>query len=79
MRQYGVSKQVQDHFKPMYEELYKKLKTTEVGTLSGAIPRPLSSDSKEEREASFERIWDLGGFSFLGVSQQVRSQPVLAF
>ena len=68
MKQYSVSKQVQDHFKPVYEELYKKLNTTFTGAIGEMIPRPMLNDSEEEREANFERIWDLGGFSFLGAS-----------
>ena len=63
-----MSKQVQDHFKPVYKELYKKLKTTPSGFTYELIPRPLSSDSEEEREANFERLWDLGGFSFMCAS-----------
>ena len=64
MRQYSVSKQVQDHFKPVYEELFKKLRTTFSGFPHESIPRPLLGDSEEEREANFERLWDLGGFNF---------------
>lgn len=64
MRQYSVSKQVQDHFKPVYEELYKKLTTTLSGLPNEPIPRPLLGDSEQEREANFERLWDLGGFNF---------------
>ena len=64
MRQYNVSKQVQDHFKPVYEELFKKLGTTFSGGLYEFIPRPLLSDSKEGREANLERLWNLGGLHF---------------
>ena len=49
----------------MYEELYKKLCTTFSGFLHEFIPRPMSGASEEEREATFERLWDLGGFNFL--------------
>lgn len=69
MKQYSVNKQVQDHFKPVYDELYKKLRATFTGALGGTILRPMLSDSEEQREANFERIWDLGGFSFLSAPQ----------
>lgn len=68
MRQYKVSKEVQDHFKPVYDELYKKLSTSFIGGLGNSIPRSMMSDSEEEREANFEKLWDLGGFYFLGTS-----------
>lgn len=68
MGQYGVTKNVQDHFKPVYEELYKKLKTTFSGFPFEFIPRPMSEASEEEREATFERLWDLGGFNFVCAS-----------
>ena len=64
-RQYSLSKQVQDHFKPVYKELYKKLKMMPSGFTYELIPQPLSSDSEEEREVNLERLWDLGGFSFV--------------
>ncbi|KAF8550520.1 cyclohexanone monooxygenase [Imleria badia] len=64
MGQYSVSRRVQDHFKPVYEELFKKLSTTFSGLLDEFIPRPLSGDSEEQREANFERLWNLGGFHF---------------
>ncbi|KAH0835013.1 cyclohexanone monooxygenase [Lanmaoa asiatica] len=64
MRQYSVTKQVQDHFRPVYAELYKKLHTTLAGFPNEFIPRPLSSATEKEREATFERLWDLGGFNF---------------
>ncbi|KAG9311517.1 cyclohexanone monooxygenase [Chiua virens] len=64
MGQYSISKQVQDHFKPVYGELYKKLNTTVAGFPHDPILRSMLSDSDEEREANFERIWSLGGFNF---------------
>ena len=69
MCQYGVNKQMQDHFKPVYEDLYKKLDMTFTGFLNEFIPRPMLSDTEEEREANFERIWNTGGFSFLRESR----------
>ncbi|KAG9311516.1 hypothetical protein JVU11DRAFT_7719 [Chiua virens] len=64
MDQYRVHKEFQDHFKPVYSELYKKLDTTFAGYPAEPRLQPLSSDSAEEREAYYERIWSLGGFNF---------------
>lgn len=64
MGQYSVTKQVQNHFKPLYEDLFKKASSTFYGVPNENIPRPLFSDSEEEREANFEKLWDLGGFNF---------------
>lgn len=64
MGQYPVSKQVQDHFKPVYQEIYKKAHTTFSGFAYNYIPRPMTQDSEEEREATFQALWDLGAFHF---------------
>ncbi|KAG8216622.1 cyclohexanone monooxygenase [Butyriboletus roseoflavus] len=64
MGQHSVTRQMQDHFKPVYEELYKKSTTTFSGSLHEFIPRSISSVSEEEREATFERLWVLGEFNF---------------
>lgn len=64
-----MSKQVQDHFKPVYEELFKKLETTFTGAFGEVVPRLMMSVSEEEREATFKKLWDLGGFNFLSASR----------
>ena len=63
MGQYRISKQVQDHFKPVYEKIYQKNPTTFSGFSFECIPRPMMHDSEEEREATW-RGRDLGAFHF---------------
>ncbi|KAI9458454.1 cyclohexanone monooxygenase [Boletus coccyginus] len=64
MGQYCVSEQVQSHFKPVYEEIYRKLPTTFTGFPIDWIPRPMMQDSEEERQGTFEALWDRGAFNF---------------
>ena len=71
MGQSGVSKQVQEHFKPVYEEIHQKLHTTFCGLLFKWIPRPMLEDSEEERQEMFQALWDRGGFHFWGRSSTV--------
>lgn len=64
MGQARVSKEVQDYFKPMYEEIYRKLPTTFSGLYIDWVPRPMMQDSEEERQAMFEELWSRGGVHF---------------
>ncbi|KAF8438896.1 cyclohexanone monooxygenase [Boletus edulis BED1] len=64
MSQYRVSEQVQDHFKPVYEDIYRKLPTTFGSLPFDWIPRPMMKDSEEEREATLQTLWNRGGFHF---------------
>ncbi|KAG9311543.1 cyclohexanone monooxygenase [Chiua virens] len=64
MGQCQVGKQVQDHFKEVYEDIYRKLSTSFSGFPFNWIPRPLMQDSEEEREATFQELWGQGGFHF---------------
>ena len=64
MGQYRISQQVQDHFKQVYEELYRKLPTTFSGFPIDWIPRPMKQDSEEERETTYQALWDRGAFHF---------------
>ncbi|KAH0834996.1 hypothetical protein J3R83DRAFT_10718 [Lanmaoa asiatica] len=64
MGQYHIGKQVQDHFKQVYEEIFRKLPTTSTGFPLEWIPRPMMQDSEEERQATFQALWDLGAFHF---------------
>ena len=78
MRQYSVSKQVQDHFKVVYEELYKKLlNASHFGLPFDPIPRSMSADDESVRETTFENLWELGGFGFTRASLPTRQQPVV--
>lgn len=64
MRPYAINKQIQDHYKPMYEQLFEKLTNTFSGLAYDFIYRPMKSDTPEQRQAVFEELWDLGGFHF---------------
>ena len=64
MGQYSISNQVQDHFKQVYEEIYRKLPTTFSGFPIETIPRPMLQDSEEERRLTFQALWDRGAFHF---------------
>ncbi|KAF8553191.1 cyclohexanone monooxygenase [Imleria badia] len=64
MGQYSLNNQVQDHFKQVYEEIYRKLPTTFSGFPIESIPRPMMQDSEEERQATFQALWDRGAFHF---------------
>ena len=64
MGQYSLSNQIQDHFKPIYEELFRKLPTTFSGFPIDAIQRPMMQVSEEERQATFQALWDRGAFHF---------------
>ena len=66
MGQYRVSEQVQEHFKPVYEEIFRKLLTTSCGLPFDWIQRPMIQDSEKERQATFEGLWSRGGFHFWG-------------
>lgn len=81
MGQYHVSEEVQDHFKPVYEEIYQKLPTTFGALPFDWIPRPMTEDSEEERQETFQALWKRGGFhfwrKFLSSAQPLRSLFVL--
>ncbi|KAG9311539.1 cyclohexanone monooxygenase [Chiua virens] len=64
MGQYPVSKQVQTHFKQVYDEIYQKLPTTFSGFPIDWIPRTAMQDSAEQREATYQELWDNGAFHF---------------
>lgn len=64
MRPYAINKQIQDHFKPVYEQLFEKLTNTFSGLPYDLIYRPMMNDTPEQRQAVFEELWDLGGFNF---------------
>ena len=64
MGQYSISKQVQDHFKQVYEEVFRKLPNTASGFPIKQIQRPMMEDSEEERQGTFQALWDQGAFHF---------------
>ncbi|KAF8553192.1 cyclohexanone monooxygenase [Imleria badia] len=64
MGQYSLSNQVQDHFKQVYEEIYRRCPTTFSGFPFEWIPRPMMQDNEEERQATFQALWDRGAFNF---------------
>jgi len=64
MGQYRLSEQVQSHFKPVYEDIYRKLPTTFTGFPIDWIPRRMMQDSEEERQATYEALWGRGAFHF---------------
>jgi hypothetical protein len=66
MGQYRISQQVQDRFKPVYdsEDNHRKLPATFSGFPIDWIPRPMKQDSEEERQATYQSLWDRGAFHF---------------
>jgi hypothetical protein len=64
MRPYAINKQIQDHYKPVYEQLFEKLTNTFSGFTYDYIYRPMTKDTPEQRQAVFEELWDLGGGHF---------------
>ena len=64
MRPYAINKQIQDHYKPVYEQLFEKLTNTFSGFPYDLIYRPMTKDTPEQRQAVFEELWDLGGSHF---------------
>ncbi|KAG6373084.1 cyclohexanone monooxygenase [Boletus reticuloceps] len=64
MRPYAINKQIQDHYRPVYEQLFEKLTNTFSGLAYDLIYRPMMKDTPEQRQAVFEELWDLGGFHF---------------
>ncbi|EIW80741.1 cyclohexanone monooxygenase [Coniophora puteana RWD-64-598 SS2] len=64
MVQYQMSRDVQAHFMPVYPNIFEKLPKTFGGFHFDFIPRLTMSDPPEVREAVFESIWGMGGFSF---------------
>ena len=64
MRPYAINKQIQDHYKPVYEQLFEKLTNTFFGFTHDLIYRPMTKDTPEQRQAVFEELWDLGGSHF---------------
>ncbi|EIW77914.1 cyclohexanone monooxygenase [Coniophora puteana RWD-64-598 SS2] len=64
MVQYKMSRDVQAHFKPVYDNIFEKLPTTFGGFNFDFVPKVTKSDPPEAREAFFERLWQMGGFNF---------------
>lgn len=64
MRPYTINKQIQDHYRPVYEQLFEKRTSTFSGLAYDLIYRPMMKDTPEQRQAVFEELWDLGGFHF---------------
>jgi len=64
MVQYKMSRDVQAHFKPVYDNIFEKLPKTFGGFHFDFISKVTKSDPPEAREAFFERLWQMGGFNF---------------
>ncbi|KAG6372154.1 hypothetical protein JVT61DRAFT_7944 [Boletus reticuloceps] len=52
------TKQVQDHFKFAYEQLYQNLYTTFTGLPCDFIYKSMRDDTAGERQAVHEELWE---------------------
>ncbi|KAF4984729.1 hypothetical protein FDECE_17034 [Fusarium decemcellulare] len=61
MRQQAWTPGSQD--KTTYPDLYRRMKTTYAGFLYDKVPRKAMSDTREQRTALYEQLWEEGGFA----------------
>ena len=62
MRQRSVSEKEQQESKGSYDEYFRQRLTTFAGFNFDNLPKKTADDSPEEREKTFERLWQEGGF-----------------
>jgi cation diffusion facilitator CzcD-associated flavoprotein CzcO len=65
MRQRKITREEQDMAKKEYPEIFRKRRANFNGASLERLPKKVFDDSAEEREATFERMWDRGGLEFL--------------
>ena len=63
MQQTSLTAKEQDERKGDYGEYFRKRKTTFAGFVFDFIQKKTEDDNAEEREKTFERLWEEGGFN----------------
>ena len=64
MNQRSVSEKEQQENMGTYDEFFRKRRTTFAGFPYDFMPKKTKDDSPEEREKTFEHLWQEGGFRF---------------
>lgn len=64
MQQRKLDAETQSEMKKDYPEIFQKRRETSGGFDISRIDAPALSYTEEEREAAYERLWQLGGFHF---------------